>query len=161
MDTGSESATNFVSYTLKQGGTNVGTINIPKFLVLKPGSAVVTGTWNGTAFTEDPEQPGSGTGKAIKLVLNDSDDAGKFRTALYYERGFELAFEGQRKWDLIRWGVIKDAMQLFESKLPKSCAGLYVAGTNFVSGKHELFPIPLKEVQSNPKLEGKNNPGYE
>ena len=93
--------------------------------------------------------------------IDDSDDAGKFRTALYYERGFELAFEGQRKWDLIRWGVIKDAMQLFESKLPKSCAGLYVAGTNFVSGKHELFPIPLKEVQSNPKLEGKNNPGYE
>ena len=83
MDTGSESATNFVSYTLKQGGTNVGTINIPKFLVLKPGSAVVTGTWNGTAFTEDPEQPGNGTGKAIKLVLNDSDDAGTDDDVLY------------------------------------------------------------------------------
>lgn len=82
METGSESATNFVSYTLKQGGTSVGTINIPKFLVLKNGS-VVTGTWDGTAFTEDATQPGSGTGKAIKLVLNDSDDAGTADDVLY------------------------------------------------------------------------------
>lgn len=93
--------------------------------------------------------------------IDDSDDAGKFRTALYYERGFELAFEGQRKWDLIRWGVIKEALQLFESNLPNSCKGLYVAGTNFVKGKHELFPIPLAEMQANPALENKNNPGYE
>lgn len=93
--------------------------------------------------------------------IDDSDDAGKFRTALYYERAFELAFEGQRKWDLIRWGCIKPALQLFEANLPSSCAGLYIAGTNFVSGKHELFPIPLKEMQANSALGGKNNPGYE
>ncbi len=93
--------------------------------------------------------------------IDDSDDAGKFRTALYYERAFELAFEGQRKYDLIRWGCIKPALQLFETNLPSSCNGLYVAGTNFVTGKHELFPIPLKEVQANPALENKNNPGYE
>ena len=29
--------------------------------------------------------------------IQDGDAAGKFRTALYWERGFELAFEGQRK----------------------------------------------------------------
>ena len=83
VETGSESATNFVSYTLKQGGTTVGTINIPKFLVLKPGSAVVTGTWDGTAFTEDETQPGNSKGKAIKLVLNDSNDADTTDDVLY------------------------------------------------------------------------------
>ena len=93
--------------------------------------------------------------------IPDGDAAGKFRTALYWERGFELAFEGQRKWDLIRWGVIKDALKLFEDNLPASCKGLYIAGTNFVKGKHELFPIPLGEMQANPALENKNNPGYE
>lgn len=82
VETGNESATNFVSYTVKQGGTTVGTINIPKFLVVKSGS-VVTGTWNGTTFTEDSTQPGSGTGKAIKLVLNDSEDAGTADDVLY------------------------------------------------------------------------------
>lgn len=82
VETGSESATNFVSYTVKQGGATVGTINIPKFLVVKSG-AVVTGTWNGTAFAEDATQPGTGTGKAIKLVLNDSEDAGTADDVLY------------------------------------------------------------------------------
>ena len=82
VETGSESETNFVSYTLKQGGATVGTINIPKFLVVKDGS-VVTGTWSGTTFTEDATQPGSGKGKAIKLVLNDSEDAGTADDVLY------------------------------------------------------------------------------
>lgn len=82
VETGAESATNFVSYTVKQGGAAVGTINIPKFLVVKSGS-VVTGTWNGSTFTEDATQPGSGTGKAIKLVLNDSGDAGTEDDVLY------------------------------------------------------------------------------
>lgn len=82
VETGDESATNFRSYTVKQGGATVGTINIPKFLVVKSG-AVVTGTWNGTTFTEDDTQPGSGAGKAIKLVLNDSEDAGTTDDVLY------------------------------------------------------------------------------
>jgi len=94
--------------------------------------------------------------------IDDSDDAGKFRTALYYERGFELAFEGQRKFDLVRWGIIKEALQLFQNNMPNSIKGsAYVAGENFVKGKHELLPIPLSELQSNPALEMKNNPGYE
>lgn len=82
VETGSESATNFVSYTVKQGGVTVGTINIPKFLVVKSG-AVVTGTWNGTTFTEDATQPGSGSGKAIKLVLNDSGDSDSNDDVIY------------------------------------------------------------------------------
>lgn len=82
VEAGSESATNLVSYTIKQGGTSVGTINIPKFLVVKSGS-VVTGTWSGATFTEDAEQPGSGTGKAIKLVINDSGDNDNNDDVLY------------------------------------------------------------------------------
>lgn len=93
--------------------------------------------------------------------IDDGDAAGKFRTALYYERGFELAFEGQRKYDLIRWGVLGDALKLFQDNMDKSLAGKYVAGEKFIKGKHELFPIPLSEMQANPALENKNNPGYE
>lgn len=94
--------------------------------------------------------------------IDDSDEQGKVRTALYWERGFELAFEGQRKFDLIRWGVLKDALTLFgeNSAVNSSTNKAYPAYINFVSGKHELFPIPLTEMQSNGKLNGKNNPGY-
>lgn len=94
--------------------------------------------------------------------IDDSSEQGKVRTALYWERGFELAFEGQRKFDLIRWGVLKDALTLFgeKSAVNTSRSKAYPAYINFVSGKHELFPIPLGEMQSNGKLEGKQNPGY-
>lgn len=95
--------------------------------------------------------------------IADGDEAGKVRTALYWERGFELAFEGQRKFDLIRWGILADALALFGEKTDSKVNGTtrrYPAGRNFIKGKHELFPIPLDELQINPKLENKNNPGY-
>ena len=103
--------------------------------------------------------------KAPKLYdlpfFNGGDAADNFRTALYWERGFELAFEGQRKYDLLRWGILAETLQLFQSKMDKSLKGKYVAGDNFVKGKHELFPIPLGELQANPALNNQNNPGYE
>ena len=93
--------------------------------------------------------------------IDDVEDAGKFRTALYWERGFELAFEGQRKYDLLRWGILSDALKLFQKNMDRGLKGKYVAGDNFIKGQHELFPIPLGELQANPALDNKNNPGYE
>ena len=92
--------------------------------------------------------------------ISDADAQGKIRTILYWERGFELAFEGQRKYDLIRWNIISDALKLFQDNMDAKLKGKYVAGTNFQTGKHELFPIPLTELQANHKLENKQNPGY-
>lgn len=96
--------------------------------------------------------------------IDDTDEAGRFRTALYWERGFELAFEGQRKYDLIRWGVLKEALVLFCTNVNSAINGpsgiYYAAGYNFRKGKHELLPIPEDELQINFKLENKNNPGY-
>lgn len=93
--------------------------------------------------------------------IEDGDAAGKFRTALYWERGFELAFEGQRKYDLLRWGILGDALRLFQQKMDPSLKGKYIAGEKFIDGQHELFPIPLGELQANPALNNLNNPGYE
>lgn len=93
--------------------------------------------------------------------VSDSDAAGKFRTALYWERGFELAFEGQRKYDLLRWGILGEALKYFQDNMDPSLAGKYIAGEKFIKGQHELFPIPLDEIQSNSAFGGKNNPGYE
>ena len=126
--------------------------------------------------------------------ISDGDEAGKFRTALYWERAFETAYEGQRKFDLIRWGVLGHALRASQTYIEgwEEGANLfkdvdkngkptkleegespavwdpvvwatqnYVAGHNFVDGKHELLPIPLAEIQSNAQLNGENNPGYE
>ena len=55
-------------YTIKQGGDVVGTIDIPKDLVVTSGS-VVKGTWDGNTFTE-----GTGDGTALKLVIANQTD---------------------------------------------------------------------------------------
>ncbi len=62
-----------------------------------------------------------------------------------HERKVELAGEQVRFDDLLRWGM----------------AGSFLAGTNFQVGKHELWPIPDKEIASNPNVTSADqNPGY-
>lgn len=94
--------------------------------------------------------------------IDDGNEQGRFRTALYWERGFELAFELHRRFDLVRWGILGDALKLIgdNTYVNKSSEKAYLAGQNFVKGKHELFPIPLDEVQVNYMLENTNNPKY-
>lgn len=94
--------------------------------------------------------------------FNSGDEQDNFRTALYWERGLELAFEGQRKYDLIRWGILAPALQLFgkASAANSGSSPAYVAADYFKAGQHELFPIPLDEIQVNYKLKRENNPGY-
>ena len=59
-------------YTLKQGGNTVGTINIPKDIVVKEGK-LVYGAWDGDEFHENTEEIHYGDEPAIKLVLNNDD----------------------------------------------------------------------------------------
>ena len=56
-------------YTVKQGGAEVGKINIPKDLVVTSGS-VVKGNWVDGVFTESE----TGTGTALKLVIVNQTD---------------------------------------------------------------------------------------
>ena len=60
--------------------------------------------------------------------------------AIVNERFLELAFEGHRYLDLIRWGRAADEI------------------SGFQAGKHELFPIPQNEILTAPNLT--QNPGY-
>jgi hypothetical protein len=62
--------------------------------------------------------------------------------AIVNERQLELAFEGVRFLDLIRWGLAPQVL------------GTY----GFVTGKHELYPIPLDEIRNNPNIQ--QNPNY-
>ena len=70
-----------------------------------------------------------------------------FRDSVFLERRKEFIQEGHRWFDLVRQGgtVLVDALH----KIPAKSAA---------SSKNTLFPIPLVEVQLNPKLT--QNPGY-
>lgn len=68
------------------------------------------------------------------------------------ERAFELAGEGQRYWDLRRWGLlensVKNATDIFGDLM-------YVRA---YQSRHELWPIPLVEMDRNRNLI--QNPGW-
>lgn len=74
--------------------------------------------------------------------------------AIRHERRMELAMEGHRWFDLVRWGDTKEHMEAYqatESAEAKAQMG------KFVAGKHEIFPIPAEEIELNPMTQ---NPGY-
>ncbi|WP_318543655.1 RagB/SusD family nutrient uptake outer membrane protein [Marixanthotalea marina] len=65
--------------------------------------------------------------------------------AIVHERRVELAGEQIRFGDLIRWGMAADEL----------------ASQGFQAGKHELWPIPNREISSNPEItEADQNPQY-
>lgn len=73
-----------------------------------------------------------------KIATENQDE---LRERIRHERRIELALEFERYFDLVRWGIAEDNL------------------SNFVSGKHELFPLPQSEIdKSNGKL--KQNQGY-
>jgi hypothetical protein len=57
------------------------------------------------------------------------------------ERRFELATEGHRYFDLVRWGLAPSVL----------------ASKHFVAGKNEILPIPLTELNNTVLVQ---NPGY-
>lgn len=83
-----------------------------------------------------------------------------FRNLVRNERARELAFEGLRKWDLIRWGIFVERMHLAGTNVPTESMYLnktitdYAAGNYAnVSSRHIYLPIPTKELAVNHALQ--------
>ena len=97
----------------------------------------------------------------MKLMkdLNEED----FRKAVYQERAYELAFEGHRRMDLIRWGIYYETIQKTYNDLlnwwTAETEFNYVVYRHTVKGKHELFPIPQRDMDLMIKFN--QNPNWE
>ena len=68
------------------------------------------------------------------------------------ERGRELAGEGQRWFDILRWGLL-DNQAGIDDLITRD-----VDFRNFVLGKSKLLPIPQNDIDIDPNI--KQNPGY-
>ena len=76
----------------------------------------------------------------------------QLRSLIIEERAKELACEGDRRWDLLRWGIYLQAMNAIggrdESNVEKNR-----------TERNLLYPIPQDEINSNPYINA-NNPGW-
>ncbi|MBC8987751.1 RagB/SusD family nutrient uptake outer membrane protein [Pedobacter sp. N36a] len=78
------------------------------------------------------------------------------RTAVRFERRMELAMEGHRFYDLVRWGIAKKTMTdyfAFEGTYLKFLT------TAVMEDKDEYFPIPQTQIDRSGGVL-KQNPGY-
>lgn len=84
-----------------------------------------------------------------------TDDQAGLRQAIRHERRVELAMEGQRFFDLVRWGIAPQVMNAYAANESEAVKAHIQP---FIEGKHELFPIPEVERNLNPNLD--QNPNY-
>ena len=83
---------------------------------------------------------------ADKMVLTKLNAYGlNLRDEIRRERRVELALEGERYFDLLRW---------------KQGDLIFMTGRTFSDMKNYLWPIPFTQTQRNPNLLP-NNPGWE
>ncbi|MGE4587581.1 MAG: RagB/SusD family nutrient uptake outer membrane protein [Mangrovibacterium sp.] len=80
-----------------------------------------------------------------RAELTDIQASDDIFAAIVKERQLELAFEGSRYWDLVRWGLAEQEL----------------GSLGYKSGKNELFPIPQNEIIANKSMDDSDqNPGY-
>ncbi len=102
---------------------------------------------------------------SVKMPAITETNATALRPILRKERRIELALEGIRYWDLLRWGIMGDVMQgdFWGASFPLSTKTgskvdptgnkrWYVDTKAFKKGVDEVWPIPQSETNINPGL---------
>jgi hypothetical protein len=83
------------------------------------------------------------------------------RNAVRTETRLELAMEGHRFFDLVRWGIAETTMNNYLAI--EQTKRTYLKGAAFTKGKNEYFPIPQAEIINSSKDGAatlKQNNGY-
>ncbi len=82
--------------------------------------------------------------------------------AIRMENRLEFGMEGNRFFDLVRWGIAAEVMNNYLSVEGSVMAP--ISNRTFTKGKHEVWPIPQLQIDLSGKTTGKSvlvqNPGY-
>lgn len=122
-------------------------------LIYAEAYAEVNGTADGIALAalNDVRNRSNATPRSLTGIDNVSDIV-DFRSSVLEERAIELFCEGDRRWDLIRWGVYVEVMSAIGGN---DEIGTYKTRQE----RHTLFPIPSSEIDTNASIT-ENNPGW-
>lgn len=94
----------------------------------------------------------------VTLSVSSSDE---LEQLIRNERFLELAFEGNRKFDLIRWGIFVSTMNQLGNDIQATAPAAFRYASNAgrnITVRNNLFPIPLTETSLNKAAT--QNPGW-
>jgi hypothetical protein len=98
----------------------------------------------------------------IGLYSASWNDQSLARKAIRYERMLELAMEGHRFFDLVRWGIADAEINSYLQK--EKTLRSYLNGAVFTKNINDYFPIPQTQIDLSAGTDGvpamKQNPGY-
>ncbi|MFT4093994.1 MAG: RagB/SusD family nutrient uptake outer membrane protein [Niabella sp.] len=159
---------------------NYGSVNFPllRYADVLLMFAEADNEWNGAPTQEAYDAVNQVRRRAYGKSLNTADAVADVPTGLTYsqfaafiknERARELAFEGIRKLDLLRWGTFISTMKSMVDSInlnaPTSSSYSYSGNATAllpyqnVSDRDTLFPIPTLEMSVNTAITN-NNPGW-
>jgi hypothetical protein len=118
-------------------------------------------TYSASSATYAPQTTPADNYKVGLYPAGAFADADYAMKAIIFERRLELSMEGQRFFDLVRWGIAADVLNAY-AEHEKTIVPVYV-GAHFTAGKSEYQPIPQSQIDAlsatgTPYL--KQNPGY-
>ncbi|MEM8965804.1 MAG: RagB/SusD family nutrient uptake outer membrane protein [Bacteroidota bacterium] len=118
------------------------------------------------SFVMDPDTEGPAANYVIGTYDTPWTGQDAARQAVRFERKLELALEGQRFFDLVRWGIADSEMNAyFDYEGTRLQTNL--AGAEFTPNQDEYLPIPQEQIDRQ-QIEGSDgstsvliqNPGY-
>lgn len=114
---------------------------------------------NSTSLLKQPDGSFSSNYKIdiYKPGVNCTWNQDYARKALRWESRLEEAMEGERFFNLVRWGIAEKTMNAFFNKEKLKVSYLNIA--KFTAGRDEYFPIPLNQINFSGGLY-KQNVGY-
>ncbi len=113
---------------------------------------------NGCTETIDSSSGLPSANYKMGLYITPWTNQGIARNAVRFERRLEFAQEGQRFFDLVRWGVADTYINAYLQTEQTRSIGSVQTGAKFTKGTNEYFPIPQQELILDPNL--KQNPNY-